>query len=107
MILNIYNSEVNNKLIFKRHKGYLELIEAKLKCESVLRVLDHDIAFTDQVALQTKEDLKRDSDAVYREIDYFLMELAHFKKRDDHQAVENIKKKLHELTEEWKQLGKS
>jgi hypothetical protein len=107
MILNIYNSEVNNKLIFKRHKGYLELIEAKLKSENVLQILDNDIDFTFKVSSKKNEKIKRGVEVVYREINYFLIELSHFKKLGDEKAVENIKGKLQELTEEWKKLRKT
>ncbi|WP_227936283.1 hypothetical protein [Alkalihalobacillus deserti] len=104
MILNIYNNEVNNKLIFKRHKGYLELIEAKLKSDKVLSVLDQDIDFTFKVATKSNEDIKRGADAVYREIDYFLIELSHFKNINDKNSIDNIKEKLKKLTEEWNNL---
>ncbi|ARK30404.1 hypothetical protein [Halalkalibacter krulwichiae] len=104
MILNIYNSEVNNKLIFKRHKGYLELIEAKLKSANVLKVLDNDIDFTIKAASK-QIDVKRSNESVYREIDYFLIELSHFQKIGDLKAVENIKSKLRELSDEWNSLN--
>ncbi|MDT8859918.1 hypothetical protein N0O92_06710 [Alkalihalobacillus sp. MEB130] len=104
MILNIYNSEVNNKLTFKRHKGFLELVEARLKSPYVLKVLDEDIDFSVKATLKHNEDVKRNKKVIYSEIDYFLLELLHFKKMGDEQSVQNIKDRLAELTHEWNRL---
>ncbi|MCL7746005.1 hypothetical protein [Halalkalibacter alkaliphilus] len=104
MILNIYNSEVNNKLIFKRHKGFLELVEAKLKSPNVLKLLDNDIDFTMKAASKNSSNVKRNKETVYNEIDHFLIELSYFKKIGDDQSVNNIKDKLAELTHEWNRL---
>ncbi|WP_332693092.1 hypothetical protein [Halalkalibacter lacteus] len=104
MILNIYNSEVNNKLIFIRHKGFLELVEAKLKSPNVLKVLDSDIDFTVKVASKNNE-IKRNREAVYCEIDHFLIELAYYLKIEDEKSINNIKDKLAELTHEWNRLA--
>jgi hypothetical protein len=103
MILNIYNSEVNNKLTFIRHKGFLELIEAKLTSPNVLKVLDNDIDFTFKVASKNNE-IKRNKEAVYCEIDHFLIELSYYLKVKDNKSVNNIKDKLAELTHEWNRL---
>ncbi|MFC0559988.1 hypothetical protein [Halalkalibacter alkalisediminis] len=107
MILNIYNNEVNNKLIFKRHKGYLELIEAKLKSDKVLSVLDKDIDFTVKIASKSTEEIKRGAEVVYREIDYFLIELSYFISLNDEHSINTIKDKLKKLTEEWNRLRKT
>ncbi|KHF37952.1 hypothetical protein [Halalkalibacter okhensis] len=104
MILNIYNSEVNNKLTFIRHKGFLELVEAKVKSPNVLKVLDNDIDFTVKAASQNNLDVRRNKETVYNEIDHFLIELLYFKKIGDVQSMHNIKDKLAELTHEWNRL---
>ncbi|MFC0470198.1 hypothetical protein ACFFHM_06575 [Halalkalibacter kiskunsagensis] len=104
MILNIYNSEVNNKLVFIRHKGFLELVEAKLKSPNVLKVLDNDIDFTVKVASKNNE-IKRNREAVYSEIDHYLIELTYYLKIADVNSINNIKDKLAELTHEWNRLA--
>ncbi|GAE28546.1 hypothetical protein JCM9140_4791 [Halalkalibacter wakoensis JCM 9140] len=102
MILNIYNSEVNNKLIFKRHQGFLELVEAKLKSPHVLKVLDQDIDFSVKVNSQDMdESCKQLKELIYREIDTCLEQLSECLKRRDERSSLKIKDRLAELTVEW------
>ncbi|NEU31223.1 hypothetical protein GN156_10565 [bacterium LRH843] len=104
MILNIYSEEVNNKLIFIRHKGYLELIQAKVMCQKVIQTLDNHIDFTNKVNMKSKESNERNKEIVYQEIDYYLLDLYEQKQLKNEFKVKEIKKELARLYIKWKQL---
>lgn len=107
MILNIYNYDTNNKLTFIRHKGFLELIHAKITCQTVEKTLDNCFNFISHVKSQSKKLPKMNKDLIYQEIDYYLMELHEQKQQKNVISIMEIKKKLAELQCEWQRLEES
>lgn len=98
MILNIYNMETNNKIMFKRHKDYLEMIEAELNCRKVLNTLNKKINFSNKIKSMRRMDKQKNE--VYSLIDHYLLELSIYIKVGDKENILKIKTKLMELLSE-------
>ncbi|WP_100408069.1 hypothetical protein [Bacillus solitudinis] len=97
MILNIYNEKMNNKLMFIRKKGFLELILAEIQSEQVIDILDQSIQFS--YYIQTKEfSLKQiKKEEQYNEIDYYLIQLHRYMQVGNQQKITETKKVLQHL----------
>ncbi len=101
MILNIYDTNVINKLTFIRRKGFLELINAQLTSQFVIHTLDSCIDFTSKMNSNDDMTIERSKNTIYQEIDYYLLKLHEQKKMNHRDNVEKIKLKLGELYTEW------
>ncbi|WP_144449059.1 hypothetical protein [Halalkalibacter nanhaiisediminis] len=101
MILNIYNKDVNNKLTFIRHKGFLELVDVHILSQPLIQTLDTCIDFSVKVYQKSVDNNKTKKDFIYQEIDDCLLELHRQKKLNNVTNIEKLKMKLAELYEEW------
>ncbi|WP_078553436.1 hypothetical protein [Bacillus alkalicellulosilyticus] len=104
MILNIYNSEVNNKLMFKRHKGYLELIRVEVTCEEVVGTLDKSFNFTEEMKREKIEETRNREKTLYEKIDDYLLALHDAQQFGDKESITEIKRQLTKLTQDIKMI---
>ncbi|WP_088105383.1 hypothetical protein [Halalkalibacter urbisdiaboli] len=91
MILNIYNDKMNNKLMFIRRKGHLELIWAKFSCEKIIDVLENVIHINTIRNEQQKFNNIAAKELQYQQIDYYLTELHYYMEKNNQVKINETK----------------
>ncbi|KYG25549.1 hypothetical protein [Alkalihalobacillus trypoxylicola] len=98
MILNIYNKHVNNKLIFVKNHGILELIDMDLNSIHVEKAL---LKSADGLLLTKANHPFKNKTELLNEIDLQLERLFWYQKQSDEPVIQEIKKKLAQIVQEY------